>query len=257
MEYLFRDTDIAARRLKVVAEVFADSTRTFLLDAGPSAPQLALDLGCGPGYTTHLLADVLTCEHTAGLDNSEHFISLAQETGTGKVSFHLHDVTSLPFPVGPADLIYCRFLLTHLVDPCAVIPKWATQLRRKGLMLIQEVEWINTDNAAFTTYLRIVEAMLAHQSNELYAGRLFADVDDAGILNTRVSRVSTLQVTDRDAATMFFPNMQSWKNHPFVRSNHSAALLQGLEEDLRVLTKEVSSESNIEWGLREVVYERV
>jgi len=256
MQYLFGDTDIAAHRLKLVAEVFADSTRTFLLDAGLNAPQLALDLGCGPGYTTHLLAEVLRPEHTAGLDDSEHFISLAQRTGTDTVSFYLHDVTAVPFPVGPSDLLFCRFLLTHLKNPLFVIARWATQLRPKGLMLMQEVEWINTDNTAFTTYLKIVEAMLAHQSNELYAGRLLADFEHADIFNTRVSHVSRLQVANRDAATMFLLNMQSWRDRPVVRENYSVAMLQGLEKDLHDLTNDTNNTSNIEWGLREVAYER-
>ena len=257
MHYLFGDTDIAAHRLKVVAEVFAEPTRAFLLDSVTGSPRLALDLGCGPGYTTHMLAATLQPEHTAGLDNSEHFISLALKTGTRKVSFHRHDVTSVPFPVGPSDLLFCRFLLTHVKEPRAIVATWATQIRPKGLMLIQEVECINTDNTAFSTYLRIVEAMLAYQSNELYAGRLLADLENAGLLNMRVSRVSRLQVTDRHAARMFVPNMQWWKNHPFVRESYSAALLQGLEEDLHALMNDTSGESNIEWGLREVVHERV
>jgi len=66
----FGDTDIAARRLKVLAEVFAESTRAFLLDTVISKPRLALDLGCGPGYSTHFLADGLQCNHTAGLDKN-------------------------------------------------------------------------------------------------------------------------------------------------------------------------------------------
>lgn len=78
MSYLFGETDIAARRLKVLAEVYAVSTRAFLLGQVPTRPRAAVDLGCGPGYTTHLLADVLQAERTVGLDNSEPFIALAR-----------------------------------------------------------------------------------------------------------------------------------------------------------------------------------
>ena len=84
MQYLFGDTDIAAQRLKVLAEVFAESSRAFLLDTDIGKPRLALDLGGGPGYSTHFLANLLQCEQVAGLDNSEHFISLAQKTETIK-----------------------------------------------------------------------------------------------------------------------------------------------------------------------------
>jgi len=257
MQYLFGDTDIAARRLKVLAEVFAESTRDFLLDTVIGKPCLALDLGCGPGYSTHFLADVLQCNHAAGLDNSEHFISLAQQTKTEKVSFYLHDVTSVPFPMGPSDLLYCRFLLTHLREPQAAIAKWATQLRPKGLLLMEEVEWIHIDNPVFNTYIRIVQTMLEYQSNNLYVGPALNILKDSNILKRRMSQIKRLPVTNDYAATMFFLNMQSWKHHPFIRTNYSSTLINQLEEDLHNLTKDSNSEIEIEWELRQLVFERV
>lgn len=254
MKYLFGDSDIAARRLEVLAEVFAEPTRAFLVDAVSGAPGLVVDLGCGPGYTTHLLADVLECDRVAGLDNSEHFVSIAQKTE--KVSFCVHDVTSVPFPVGPSDLVYCRFLLTHLKKPRAVIGKWATQLRPNGLLLMQEVEWIETANNVFATYLSIVEAMLADQSTELYVGRVMDRMGNTDILKRRLSGVRRFRVANRDAATMFVMNMQSWKDGPFVRANYSAELVGKLEQDLHDITKQPDSVMEIEWGLRDIVHER-
>jgi SAM-dependent methyltransferase len=256
MSYLFGDSDIAARRLKVVAEVFAEPTREFLIDAVGDASGLALDLGCGPGYSTHLLADVLQCDDTVGLDKSEHFISLARKTATENVAFHLHDVTSIPFPVGPSNLIFCRFLLTHLTNARALAAKWATQLRPNGLMMIQEVDGIETDNAVFATYLRIIEDMLADQSTELYVGRTLDDLEDDR-LKKRMSRVTRLQVTNRQAATMFFMNMQSWKNNPFVRAQYPPKIIRNLDDNLHALMQEQSNAMEIEWGLREVAYERI
>jgi trans-aconitate methyltransferase len=108
MRYAFGDTDMAARRLKILADVYSASSEVFLLGAVTQRPRLATDLGCGPGYSTHLLANVLQSDHTTGLDNSEHFISLARQTETERVSFHLHNVTSIPFPSGSSDLIYMQ-----------------------------------------------------------------------------------------------------------------------------------------------------
>ena len=254
MKYLFGDSDIAARRLEVLAEVFAEPTRAFLVDAVSGTLGLVVDLGCGPGYTTHLLADVLECDRAVGLDSSEHFVSLAQSTE--KVSFHVHDVRSVPFPVGPCDLIYCRFLLTHLKEPHAVVGKWATQLRPNGLLLMQEVEWIDTENNVFATYLDIVEAMLTDQSTELYVGRVLGGMEECGGLKKRVSRVRRFRVANRDAATMFSMNMRSWKDGPYVRANCSSELIEELEEDLHAITEQPAGVAEIEWGLREIVWER-
>ena len=82
-----------------------------------------------------------------------------------------HDVTQVPFPDGPVDLLYSRFLLTHLSDHRNVLDRWATQLHDQGLLMLEEVEAIDTDNEVFRLYLEIVEAMLAEQSQNLYIGR--------------------------------------------------------------------------------------
>jgi trans-aconitate methyltransferase len=163
-QYLFGDSDLAGHRLKVLAEVYADSTKSFVVDSIKKKPRVFFDLGCGPGHTTHLIANALGCEQAVGLDNSEHFISLAQTSATDRVSFHLHDVTTIPFPAGSADLLFCRFLMTHLRDPQAALSRWGTQLNAKGLLLIEEVETISTSNRIFAAYLEIVDAMLKNQN---------------------------------------------------------------------------------------------
>ena len=79
MQYLFGDSDIAARRLEVLAEVFAEPTRAFFLEAVPKRPRLAVDLGCGPGYTTHLLRDhpaQRSGSHSAARDLTSEDISI-------------------------------------------------------------------------------------------------------------------------------------------------------------------------------------
>ena len=85
---------------------------------------MAADLGCGPGHTTHLLADTLSPCHTVGLDNSESFFGLAQSTASDTVSFRLHDITTGPFPLAPYDLLFSRFVLTHMRNPKAIVELW-------------------------------------------------------------------------------------------------------------------------------------
>src|SRR5207244_4984965 len=57
-QYAFGDTELASRRLALVAEVFDGPTRDFIFTEALSRPPLALDLGCGPGHTTRLLAEI-------------------------------------------------------------------------------------------------------------------------------------------------------------------------------------------------------
>ena len=68
--YLFGDSGTASRRLKVLADVFAESSRPFLSEATRERPCFAVDIGCGPGYTTRLAAEVLGPLRTVGIDSS-------------------------------------------------------------------------------------------------------------------------------------------------------------------------------------------
>jgi trans-aconitate 2-methyltransferase len=256
MRYAFGDSDLAARRLRLLGEVFAPSTRAFLQASVSREPSLVVDLGCGPGYTTHFLAETLPCERAVGLDHSDHFISLAQQTATQRVSFQVHDVTQVPFPTGPADLLYCRFLLTHLRDPEAVVARWTDQLRPGGLLLMEEAEWIQTENLVFQTYLQIVEALLAAQSNTLYVGPALDRLASPGRARKRQSQIGWSPAATGRAATMFSLNIQSWKHHPLIQASYAPDLIRRLEEDLKALSSEPDSEVAIEFGLRQLVFER-
>jgi SAM-dependent methyltransferase len=257
MSYLFADTDIAARRLQLLGEVFGPSTKALLRDAVLSRPRSAVDLGCGPGYSTHLLAETLRCDRAVGLDNSERFIELARETATEKVSFCLHDVTQVPFPVEPADLLYCKFLLTHLRDPQAVAATWAIQLAPKGLLVMEEVECIRTKDPVFSRYISIVEAMLAHHGNDLYVGASLDSLQAGHAFRRRASRLTSWPVCSHQAAQMFSMNAQSWKRQPFVQANYRRAEIEQLQRDLEAIARRPSPEARIEWGLRQLVLERV
>ncbi len=257
MRYLFGDTDEATRRLQVVAEVFAGSTAAFLQDSVDFRPKSAVDLGCGPGFTTHLVAESLACERVVGLDSSEHFIGIAGKTSTESVCFLLHDVTEVPFPIGPADLIFCRLLLTHLAEPLEALRDWGNQLGNGGLLLVEEVEWIRTGSPLFGEYLEMVEAMLADQGSHLFVGPIIDRFEDSRRLRRRAGGVRKVRVSNRNAARMFLLNLRAWQHRPFVRDNYSSRVIAGIEAELSALIGESSAGSDIEWGIRSLVFERV
>jgi trans-aconitate 2-methyltransferase len=257
MSYLFKDTDLAAQRLLVLADVYAPSSRAFLQDAVNTVPQIAVDLGCGPGYTTHLLTKTTSSMRTIGLDNSEHFLTQARRNAAEGITFIRHDVTQVPFPTGPSDLIFCRMLLTHLQNPQSVIERCATQLRTHGLLLVEEVDWIKTENPILHTYLQIVAALLELQDNMLYIGPLLAQQQVGDGLRRRMSRVYHLPVSTKQAATMFSMNIPSWRNQPFVQEHYGTSMIEQLEQDLRELAEHSMGEGEIEWGMRQIAYERL
>ena len=83
------------------------------------------------------------------------------------------------------------------------------------------------------------------------------NLGDTDYLKNRHSRVYRLSVTNADAATMFYLNLQSMKDHPFIYANYEAAEIQRMEQDLLTLSQTRGSVSRIEWGMRQVVLQRI
>ena len=253
--YAFGDSGLAAQRLALLASTFAESSAEFMRRSVETPPQRAADLGCGPGYSTHLLTNTLKPDHTVGLDNSESFLTYTR--ATAKVSFYHHDIMAAPFPDGPFDLIFGRFLLTHLPDPEAAIALWTGQLRPRGLLLIEEVEHIDTDNPEFLSYLDIQHRMLRQQGNDLFIGpRLDAAAGPDGTRH-RTSSVRRLHVSASRAAGMFHMNLGVWRRHEFVREHWDSATLADLERDLDAIARGAISVPPVEWQLRQIAMERV
>src|SRR6185295_15312555 len=115
VKYTFGTDDAGAKRLESIAEFFNPLAAAFIrqyLDGEPR--QSAIDLGCGPGFTTDMLAQTTGCPDVYGLDSAAPFVEMARGRFP-QYHFVEQDVTRLPFPA-QADVMYVRFLLSHLKD---------------------------------------------------------------------------------------------------------------------------------------------
>lgn len=70
MTYAFGDTDLARERLALVAATFEAPTDALLHDLPSGAYRYVVDMGCGPGFTTALLREMVPHSFTTGIDAS-------------------------------------------------------------------------------------------------------------------------------------------------------------------------------------------
>ena len=215
-----------------------------------------LDLGCGPGHTTRMLARAAGGQRTVGLDHSEHFVELAEQSRTEGVSFARHDITEMPLPTGPADLMYCRFLLTHMNEPTRLLADWATQLRPGGRLLAEEIESVRTRNSVFAFYVDTVAAMLKAQGQQLYIGRALHLLTEPEGLRRRKSEVAQVALTRPQAARLFHMNIQIWRHTEFIYTHYPSDMIDELIRDLDALTRANTERTDIVWTMRQIVYER-
>ena len=251
--YAFGDTDVAATRLGLVAEVFEPEMRRFL-SCVPIRPRILVDLGCGPGHTTRLAAEMLRPEWTVGFDTSDRFIQMARAEPRDGVEYFRHDVMTTPFPVGPADMMFCHLLLPHLQDPVAALCTWATQLGPAGLLLVDEVTSIRTTQPIFQRYLEMVKKVMVERGGHLYAGRVVTQLDSIPGLEMAFSRQVELPVSNAHAAAMFRMNVAVWGKMPTAPDLFPSSSVSEIASELEELTNS-TSECEIVWDMSQVVYE--
>jgi SAM-dependent methyltransferase len=137
-----------------------------------------------------------------GLDRSRAFLDLARAHAPPDVGFIEHDVTTVPFPLGPAGVIFARFVLSHLPDPEKRAMSWRAQLAPGGILLLEEVDAIETAEPALRAYLDTMAARMRAHGGELEIGPRLARIGDQ-------SEVVSLRPRNADAVRMFLLNLEA------------------------------------------------
>ena len=119
-----------------------DITYNLLVDAGIKKGMHILDIGCGPGDVSFLLADMVDVEGSVlGLDFDDNALEVARkranESKLKNVDFIKSDLNTLSIDK-EFDAIVGRRVLMYLPDPKRVISKLSTMLKMGGLMIFQE-----------------------------------------------------------------------------------------------------------------------
>ncbi|QQQ76462.1 methyltransferase domain-containing protein [Saccharothrix sp. 6-C] len=109
-----------------------------LLPRLPPAPAAVVDLGCGTGSLTALLAEA--GHHACGLDLSERMLAVARAKAPG-VDFRRGDAADPPYPPGSFDVVLARHVLWALPDPAAALDRWRALLKPGGRLVLVEGRW--------------------------------------------------------------------------------------------------------------------
>jgi trans-aconitate 2-methyltransferase len=232
--YSFGDNRLAALRLEYLAAAFAPSSRRFLQSIKPARVDLALDLGSGIGATTALLRDVTNAPRVVGYERSGNFLAIARRQYP-ELTFREIDILSPAYPDREADLIYSRFLLTHIHRPGDVLTASVQHLRSGGRLLLEETAALFSPVPALSRYYELVEQLQAHHGQETLIGNRLGALA-AGVAGAHASAV--LQEVPIGAAVMarlHAMNLATWKADPFMLEAHGLRALEDLERELQAI----------------------
>lgn len=100
------------------------------------SPRTVVDLGCGPGNMTSVLARRYPRAHVHGIDSSPAMIEAAQRHAGPQLTFDVGDVHTWQ-PERPVDLIVSNAVLQWVPDHTELFPQWLDVLSPGGALAFQ------------------------------------------------------------------------------------------------------------------------
>ena len=188
--YVIRGGLEGRERLRVLAGVMLPTTSALLSRIGVERADRCLDLGCGGGDVTVELARRAPEGFAVGADLDEAKLDLARaeaaSAGVRNIEFRIDDVIAPPANDERFDVVYARFLLTHLPDPSKALANICDRLVPGGVLVVEDIDFTghfcSPYSAAFWRYVELyTDAVRARGCDPNIGPRLPALLAEAGL----------------------------------------------------------------------------
>jgi len=172
--YVIRGGLEGRERLRLLARVMQPTTLSLFERIGLRAGAACLDVGCGGGDVTLDIARAVGADgRVVGIDIDDTKLDIAraeaQELGIANVEFRLSDASQRE-GVPEYDVVYARFLLTHLADPRSALANMWRVLRSGGVLVVEDIDFSGyfsyPDNAAFRRYLALYSESVVRRGGD-------------------------------------------------------------------------------------------
>jgi SAM-dependent methyltransferase len=143
--YVIRGGIEGRERLRVLGRVMHSTSTALFARLGVGDGLACLDAGCGGGDVTLTLARMVgTRGRVVGVDIDETKLAIARDEagqlGLTNVDFRTLDLRGQP-AAAEFDVVYARFLLTHLRDPAAALRTMFASLRPGGQIAVEDIDF--------------------------------------------------------------------------------------------------------------------
>jgi SAM-dependent methyltransferase len=199
--YVIRGGREGRERLRVLGRVMHEGSTSLFDRLGVRRGLTCLDVGCGGGDATIELARRVGPEgRVVGVDIDETKLaaarSEAEQQGLDNVEFLAADVRD-GLPSKGFDVVYSRFLLTHLSDPATAVRAFHHHILPGGRLGVEDIDFTGyftyPPSRAFLRYHELYCAIVRRRGGDPDIGpRLPMLVKDAGFEGIGVNVVQPL-----------------------------------------------------------------
>ena len=228
-DYILGTHDAEIERLGLQHRVWRPVALDFWRRAGITAGSTVIDAGCGPGYATIDLAEIVGPKgRVIAIDRSRRFLDALKATaahrGLANIEIIEAELTDDVWPKGVADFIWCRWVYAFVREPAAVMRHMAAALKPGGALISQEYYdyrgWrLAPANAEFERFVDIIMRSWRDEGGE----------PDIGLAMVRLAMDAGLQVALAEPAVFVTkPGDYFWEwPSAFVKNTHERLIELG------------------------------
>jgi SAM-dependent methyltransferase len=152
-DYVLGTHELEIERLGLQHRAWRQRALDAWRSAGIGVGQTVLDIGCGPGYASLDLAELVgPSGRVVAIDKSERFLraldAACRERRVGNITAHAADLDANEFPDVIADRAWCRWVFAFVKNPRAVLARAAAALAPDGVIVLHEYFNYSTWRAA-------------------------------------------------------------------------------------------------------------
>jgi SAM-dependent methyltransferase len=197
-KYVIEGGHHGKERLKLLSKVLLPTTSQLLKNAGLAEGMKCLDVGCGGGFVTALMSDMVgPSGQVVGIDADEEILNLAradaESTGTLNVEYCKFDA-SQRHREDYYDLVYARFLLTHVPAPQSCLESMISSSKRSGMVVVEDIDFTGNFSYpkchAYQRYTELYQKVVKLRGGDANIGpKLPGMFRTAGLRNVRVNLI--------------------------------------------------------------------
>jgi 2-polyprenyl-3-methyl-5-hydroxy-6-metoxy-1,4-benzoquinol methylase len=196
-DYVLRGGASGAERLHLLAAVKWPSTKTLLDRIGLRRGMHCLDVGCGIGAVALQMAQVVGPNGwVVGVDMDEDCLAIARrECQRLALNAEFRPGTVAGLEESSAfDLVFGRFVLTHVRDPRQALSRMAQAARPEGVVVVEDIQFSGhfcfPDCVAFDRYVALYQEIVQRRGGDPNIGpRLPAMFLEARLTNVELEIV--------------------------------------------------------------------